>query len=383
MSRRSVTRRKAIRYGGVGTAGLIAGCTGGGGGEGSSTEGNGASNTTSESGSGNQFSGETLTVNGYGGDWSDLFREVIADPFEEETGATVNLDTSGSASEAYSKIKASNGDPGFGVSVLTGGEILLGKEDGTLAEIPEEYENIHGIVENYGDITLPYGVVHGVQFLSLFTHQEKNEGPADSWEALWNEGNAGHTILIHPSNLAGVFLVIQAARMEGGGIDNMDPGFQKTAQLCPDQILTTIQSSSEIFNYTSSEEVWATPFWSGRSLISIKDRGEPYNMAVPTEGAPHLVNCLAVPSQAENKELAFAFLDHWVSPEVNAEWAMGYNVGPSHPGAVENLTSEYKELVPNPEMPNFDKLYYPSPQKIGEEREAWTERWVREIGSKC
>lgn len=380
MTRKRVTRRKAIKYGGVGATGLIAGCISGGGNEGSPT---GGTSTTAKNGSGNQFSGETLTVNGYGGDWKDIFREVVANPFEEKTGATVELDPTGSASETYAKIKASGGDPGFDAAVLTGGEILLGKEDGTLAEIPEKYENIHGIIENYGDITLPHGVVHGVQFLSLFTHQEKNKGPADSWEALWDSGNGGHVILIHPSNLAGVFLVIQAARMEGGGVDNMDPGFKKTAQLCPNQILTTIKSSSEIFNYTNTEEVWAVPFWSGRSLISIKDRGEPYNMAVPKEGAPHLVNCLGVPSKAKNKKLAFAFLDHWVSPEINAEWSMNYNVGPSHPGASENLSSEYKELVPNPEMPNFDKLYYPNPQKIADERQAWTERWVREIGSKC
>jgi len=329
------------------------------------------------------FEGETLIVNGYGGTWKEIFREVVAAPFEEKTGASIELDPTGSASETYSKIKASGGSPGFDAAVLTGGEIILGEEEGNLAEIPSEYENVHGIVENYGDITLPYGVVHGVQFLSLFTHQDKNEGPADSWEALWNEGNAGHVVLIHPSNLAGVFLVIQAARMEGGGINDIDPGFAKTAELCPDQILTSIKSSSEIFNYTNTEEVWATPFWSGRSLISIKERGEPYNMAVPKEGAPHLVNCLGVPSGSENKELAFEFLNHWVSPEVNAQWAMNYNVGPSHPAAGDELTDEYKKLVPNPEMPNFDKLYYPSPQKIGEEREAWTERWVRQIGSKC
>lgn len=360
---RTLSRRQVLKYGGAGSVVAFAGYPG--------------------SGAAQDYEGETLTVNGYGGEWQEIFRDIVADSFEEQTGASVELDTTGSASEAYAQIKASGGDPGFDVAVLTGAEVLLGSEEGTLAEIPEDYENVHGIFDQYGEITIPYGAVHGVQFLSLFTHDSQNQGPADSWEALWHEENEGHVILIHPSNLAGVFLVIQAARMEGGGIENMDPGFEKTAELCPNQILTTIESSSEIFNYTNTEEVWATPFWSGRSLISIKERGEPYNMSVPNEGAPHLVNCLGVTSGAGNKELAFDFLNHWTSPEVNSQWAMEYNVGPSHPAAAEQLTNEYKELVPNPEMPNFDQLYYPDPQVISQNREDWTERWVREIGARC
>jgi hypothetical protein len=34
-------------------------------------------------------------------------------------------------------------------------------------------------------------------------------------------------------------------------------------------------------------------------------------------------------------------------------------------------------------MPNFDQLYYPDPGTISAQRQTWTERWVREIGTKC
>jgi putative spermidine/putrescine transport system substrate-binding protein len=381
-TKKSATRRQVLRYSSAGGVAILAGCTS------TSSGGNSGSNGGNKSGatvgnSGKKFSGQTLTVSGYGGKWKNIFENVVAKPFEEKTGAKINVTTSGSAAEAYAKIKASGGKPGFDLAVLTGAEIILGKQDSNLARIPEKYGNVYGIIDKYNDITLPYGGIHGVQYLSLFTHEKKNKGSADSWKTFWNEGNAGHVILIHPSNLAGIFFVIQAARMQGGGINNIDPGFKKTANLCPDQVLTTIKSSSEIFNYTNTESVWAAPFWSGRALISILERNQPYTMSVGTEGAPYLLNCLGVPSGANKKELAFAFMNHWISPNINAKWSMNYNVGPSHPAAVEKLSSKYQKLVPNPQMPNFKKLYYPDPSAIANNRKKWTKRWVRQIGSKC
>ena len=48
---------------------------------------------TAASGGDKEFAGETIVVTSFGGDWEKAFIEAVVDPFEEETGAKVELIT--------------------------------------------------------------------------------------------------------------------------------------------------------------------------------------------------------------------------------------------------------------------------------------------------
>jgi putative spermidine/putrescine transport system substrate-binding protein len=381
---RETSRRELLKLSGTGMTLGLAGCLDN---ESTGTAGNEQTSTgtgTTVGGTGKKFEGQELVVNGYGGDWAELFRKYIVKPFEEETGATITLDTCCLDGETTSKIMAQQGNPGFDVAFLTISYMKQVVDKGYALEIPKKYEHPYEMLDKYKELTMPHAPVTEVQFLSLFTHESKNKGTTNSWSALFNEENAGHVLMPKISNyLTAAYMLIVFAKIEGGGIDNIDPGFKRYADLCPDQLLTTYGASSEVFNYSSSGEVWTVPFWSGRGLIAVLQRDQPYQMSIPKEGAGMIVGGPLALSGTKKNELAFEFINHWSSPSSQVKWAKNYNVGPSHPEAVENLPEQYKNLVPNPNMNNFEKLFLPDADKLGTNQEAWTERWNREVGSKC
>src|SRR5919112_1282544 len=82
-------------------------------------------------------SGEVI-VNGFAAEFEDLFNKYIKEPFEKETGIRVVYDSTGSAAEDYAKIRASGGDPGWDVDVVTAQEAIQGAKEGLLLEITEQ-----------------------------------------------------------------------------------------------------------------------------------------------------------------------------------------------------------------------------------------------------
>src|SRR5438477_9210488 len=110
-------------------------------------------------------SGEVV-VNGYAAEYEDLFNKLIKAPFEQETGIKVVFDSTGSAAEDYAKIRASGGDPGWDVDVVTAQEAIQGAKENLLLEITEA--NVPSIKLLYPDMRKlvgPYGVPHEIQYM--------------------------------------------------------------------------------------------------------------------------------------------------------------------------------------------------------------------------
>ena len=71
-------------------------------------------------------------------------------------------------------------------------------------------------------------MVHSYQYLALLWNKTHLEKPA-SWANYWDPGPAygdkikGHLIAFEPANLLSVYALIMAAKLKGGGVDNMQP----------------------------------------------------------------------------------------------------------------------------------------------------------------
>src|SRR5215471_8979134 len=83
--------------------------------------------------------GETLVVNGYGGEFEEVFRKTTLEPFEKKFGVQITYDHGGMSSEIYAKIRASRGAPGFDVAAeFSEPETLLGAKEGFFERITEK-----------------------------------------------------------------------------------------------------------------------------------------------------------------------------------------------------------------------------------------------------
>ena len=100
----------------------------------------------------------------------------------------------------------------------------------TEAEVP----NLKHVWQKSRTIIPPTGVVHSYQYLALLWNKTHLEKPA-SWANYWEPGPAygdkikGHLIAFEPANLLSVYALIMAAKLKGGGVDNMDPAWELLA----------------------------------------------------------------------------------------------------------------------------------------------------------
>jgi putative spermidine/putrescine transport system substrate-binding protein len=321
---------------------------------------------------------DTLVVNAYGGEFQDVFIKTTVQPFEKKFGVTITYDDSGTAAEDYAKIRASRGAPGFDVAAeLTPPEIILGAKEKLLEKITEkEVPNLKHVFRKSLEIIPPHGIVHTYQYTALMWNKQQIEKP-DSWADYWLPGKRygekvkGSVINFNPGNLLSIYALIMAAKLGGGGVDNMDPAWEILKQQKP-YVGTVVTTSAQAAPYFENGQVWLAPYWSARAGYYIAN-GYPLGMTVPNDGTIGLGNCAGVPVGASNKKLAFEFLNFRLDPEVQHNFNLGYFSSPARPD-ITDWPQEFKEtqIVTEEQMARIE---FPDSDTIGKKRREWTLRW--------
>ena len=148
------SRRTFLAAAGAGTATALAGCSalaGGGGG--------GSGGTAGESGSGPDFSGETLRVMVWSGNYADRFEETIKPMYEERTGGTLQVNRGWN--EILAQIRSAPEDqPPFDVTITEGYFYLLGRADDLFLPVrSKNVPNLDNVIDYYTDFrTTEFGV---------------------------------------------------------------------------------------------------------------------------------------------------------------------------------------------------------------------------------
>jgi len=327
---------------------------------------------------------DQLIVNFYGGEVSEIFKRTTIRPFEKKFGVRVLYDDVGSASEDYAKIRASAGNPGFDVAAgLTIPEIILGAKEGLLEKIDESnVPNVKAMWDLSRKAIPPYGIVQHMQFATLYYNRDRIEAPT-SWRDYWEPGSKygdeikGHVLQVKPGNILCHFALIMAARLGGGGVDNMEPAFEMLEKQKP-YVGVVEQSSSKMAPYFENEEVWLSPYWSARAGVYI-ERGFPMEMVIPEEGTLLLPNTGAVPIGAKNKKLAFEFLNFRLDPEVQREFCLAYHVSPGR-NDLGDWPEDFsrRQLTTEQQMA---KMTMPDYETLGRLRNEWSLRWQKVMGA--
>src|SRR5437868_7241164 len=150
---------------------------------------------------------EALIVNTQGGEYQELVEKVVIRPFEKKFGVKLIHDPTGTASQAYAKIRASRGAPGFDVAgLLTPPEVILGVKEGMLEKLSErEVPNLRHLWDKTWQVIPPgSGAPHTLQYAALVSHTEKLERPR-SWDDYWEPQKKyaakvkGHVIQYNPA----------------------------------------------------------------------------------------------------------------------------------------------------------------------------------------
>ena len=330
-----------------------------------------------------QRTDETLIVNTFGGEYQELFEKTVLQPFEKKFGVKVIHDATGTSSQDYAKIRASRGAPGFDVAAaLSPPEVILGAKENLLERITEkEVPNIKFTWEKARAALPPVGVMHTLQFDSLFYNKDKIERP-QSWADYWTPEKRygpkikGHVINYNPANLLSVYALIHAAELGGGSTANMDPAWALLKAQKP-WVGVVVTASAEAAPHFENGEVWISPYWSARAGYYI-GRGLPYGMTVPKEGVIANIDSASVPIGAKNKKLAYEFINFWLEPAMQRAWSIAYHCSPGR-GDIGDWPKAFAESqIVTPKQ--FELVRLPDLDAIGANRKDWSLKWQEIMG---
>ena len=163
---------------------------------------------------------------------------------------------------------------GFDVAgLLTPPEVILGVKEGFLEKLTErEVPNLKHLWDRTWQVIPASGAPHTLQYAALVYNREKLERPrswADYWEPQKRYGDKikGRVINYNPANLLSVYALIHAAQLGGGGVDNMEPAWQRLKAQKP-HVGVVVTGSAEAVPHFENGQVWISPYWSGRSVTT-------------------------------------------------------------------------------------------------------------------
>ena len=177
-------------------------------------------------------SGEELVVATFGGTFVDNSKKCHAAAFEKATGATVKY-VLGSSVQTMAKLRAAGARSELDVAYMDSQIVKQAKAEGLLQPLePAKIADWNDVYDVSRDKD-----AHWVSMMfagTIITYNTKLvKEPPTSWADLWKPEFKGKLAIPDISGTSGQQFLMAAARLNGGSIENIDPGFEAIKKLKP------------------------------------------------------------------------------------------------------------------------------------------------------
>ena len=331
------------------------------------------------------FRGVTLRVGTFGGDWLEQEQKFKGVPFEQQTGAKVEY-IAGNPSDHAAKLFAARGgtppmdiitvDAG-GLQKLIAGDMLM----------PLDYSllpNAEGIAESMKDEYSASFTAFVEGFCYVPSELEKlGVPPLEKPEDLFHPALAGKVSIPTLDVAMGPSMPILLAEANGGGVDNIVPGFEKLREL---KVFYYYKSSADLVTKFTSGDVIAA-YWQSSRCARLNDSGFPVEFRpVRTPSGKvgvALIDAYVIPKGVEHVEVAHAYINMAISPEKQIEWAIWGTANPTHKQAIEYVRTNEPELWNTSPYTaeDFDnRMYHIDYAKVEKNLTKWLDLWNQYLG---
>ncbi|MFT7106988.1 MAG: putative spermidine/putrescine transport system substrate-binding protein [Yoonia sp.] len=314
----------------------------------------------------------TLTISTYSFA-QDAYKEALYDPFEAICDCNLVIET-GNSVERMSKIEAHAADPVIDMAVISSHDALALARKDLLAQLDITQLSNHSLLYEAAQDPIGDNMAVGYTFYASSIVYRTDLVEIDSWADLLGEDLAGNVSLPNITGTQGPLTLMMLAKAAG------EEGTEYTGVISEigehaDDIVTFYSRSSELAQLMNQEEVIAAPV--GRFAWSrFKSSPLPFAWAEPVEGQAGGMNVMIMTKGNGNEDLAYQFMDYWLSTEVQTRVAEALIDSPANAEVVvsdeiaDNLTYG-ADLI--------NSLNILSPADIIDKREAWVEQWNTEV----
>jgi putative spermidine/putrescine transport system substrate-binding protein len=318
---------------------------------------------------------KTVYLAAYGGSTETLFKDVIIPKWQEKTGAKV-VYVSGNSTDTLAKLRAQEGAQEIDIAFIDDGPMTQAINFGYCDTVdPATFDGLYDAARMPDNKAVGIGIVATGLAYNKDLFAEKGWAAPTSWADLADPKYKGMIAIPPITNGYGLHALIMAAKLNGGGESNIEPGFQMFEDKIGDNVLVYEPSSGKMSELFQNGEIALSVWGSGR-LKSLADTGFPGAFAYPDEGAVNLLIAACSVVDSDVPELAQDFLKFMVSPEMQRYFAVEKGWGPVHKDT--ELSDE--EIGALPVGPGrVDKLVNIDYTTVNKERGAWTQQWTRRI----
>ena len=249
-------------------------------------------------------------VTGYGGRWSEVMKKALVEPFEKKHNVKVEVVT-GISTEWVAKLMAAGPDnPPF--DVLFGNEPafpiprergFFDKRNDTLAPniknlYPKALIGDTSLAMFWGRIGLAYRTDSGVK-------------KPTSWKDFWDDAYTGKRSTYVIGNTLGINFLFVISKIFGKDYFDIDAGVAAIKKAQP----KLVDFSGTMEKQLEQKEVGdrGAP---RRGDQRSEEARHPGGLGGPREGTPILDQVVQVTQGSKNRELAWKFIDAYLSPEV-------------------------------------------------------------------
>ena len=313
-----------------------------------------------------------LTVAAFGGSFAEMTKKCHIEPFEKKYGVKVNL-VPGISSENVAKLRAQRNNPQIDVAYMDRSQGTLARNEGLLDKLdPAKITNLANVYDKAK--FEGYMVAQLFAACGLVYNSDEVKEPPKAWADLWAPRFKGKVALPDISGTAGWMTVLMAARINGGDLKNMDPGFEAIKKLKND-VVTFYTHADQLVSLLERGEAVIAPWYHDRTAFSQK-KGLPLKFVFPEEGAVAILPCLVIPKGAPNKDLAEKFIDMVLSIEGQQCFAENMFEGPVNREV--KLSDELAAKLPyGPQV--IEAMVVPDYEYVGQKQGEWTEKFNKEI----
>ena len=316
---------------------------------------------------------QELVVVSYPGDAQIPYRKFLADPFEQKLpGTTVRLVPSESE-DVVAQIKASRGASPYDVITLGVPRQITAVQEGWIEQTPrEDLPNLKEVYPQFIDACMNNGIPETYSLIGIAYNPDKVAAP-QSWQDLWRPEYRGKLGMTTPASNLGFGLVVMAAKLAGGGEDNLEPAWNKLHELGPFVVAPSPEALAQLFE---RGEVSIAPMWNNDAAI-LALHGQHLKFVQPKPGAIVVVSCMDVIKGSGQLALARKFLNEEISRDFQSHLAQApWFFGPTNKEVP--IPAESAAYMPTT-LEGLQKSIYFDWKKAVPHRAEATERFNREF----